>query len=88
MLAQSHLTFFETPWTIAHQALLSLEFSRQEYWRSLHFLLQGIFLTLGSNPHLLWLLHWQADSLPPEAPGKPNCYKMVAILARISPTGI
>ena len=28
------------------------------------FLLQGIFLTLGSNPHLLCLLHWQADSLP------------------------
>ena len=29
-----------------------------------HFLLQGIFLTQGSNPHLLWLLHWQAGSLP------------------------
>ena len=26
-----------------------------------HFFLQGIFTTLGSNPHLL---HWQADSLP------------------------
>ena len=29
-----------------------------------HFLLQGIFLTQGSNPHLLHLLHWQVDSLP------------------------
>ena len=29
-----------------------------------HFLLQGIFLTQGSNPHLLCLLYWQADSLP------------------------
>ena len=29
-----------------------------------HFLLQGILLTQGSNPHLLYLLHWQADSLP------------------------
>ena len=29
-----------------------------------HFLLQGIFLTQGSNPHLLRLLHWQAGSLP------------------------
>ena len=27
-----------------------------------HFLLQGIFLTQGSNPRLLYLLHW--DSLP------------------------
>ena len=34
---------------------------------SCHFLLQGIFLTQGSNPHLL---HWQMDSLPSEPPGK------------------
>ena len=26
-----------------------------------HFLLQGIFLTRGSHPHLL---HWQMESLP------------------------
>ena len=35
-----------------------------------HFLLQGIFLTKGSNPNVLCLLHWQADSLPPELPGR------------------
>ena len=29
-----------------------------------HFLLQGIFPAQGSNPCLLRLLHWQADSLP------------------------
>ena len=29
-----------------------------------HFLLQGIFLTRGSNLCLLCLLHWQAGSLP------------------------
>ena len=28
-----------------------------------HALLQGIFPTQGSNPHLLWLLCWQVDSL-------------------------
>lgn len=28
-----------------------------------HFLLQRLFLTLGSNLHLLYLLRWQADSL-------------------------
>ena len=28
-----------------------------------HFLLQGVFLIWGSNPHLLYLLHWQASSL-------------------------
>ena len=35
-----------------------------------HFLLQGIFLTQGSNPSLLCLLHWQAGSLPLVPPGK------------------
>ena len=34
-------------------------------------LLQGIFLTQGSNPHLLCLLHWQMGSLPLAQPGKP-----------------
>ena len=29
-----------------------------------HFLLQGIFLTQGSNLYLRNLLHWQADILP------------------------
>ena len=32
-----------------------------------HFLLQGIFLTLGSNPGLL---RWQVSSLPLRPPGK------------------
>ena len=29
-----------------------------------HFLFQGIFLIQGSNSHILYLVHWQADSLP------------------------
>ena len=37
-----------------------------------HFLLQGIFLTQGLNPHLLHLLHWQVDSLALEPPGRPQ----------------
>ena len=36
-----------------------------------HFFLQGIFATQGLNPHLLHLLHWQADSLPLAPLGKP-----------------
>ena len=35
-----------------------------------HALLQGIFLTLGSNPCLLCLPHWQAGSLLLVPPGK------------------
>ena len=36
-----------------------------------HFLLQGIFLTQGSNPHLLHTLYWQVDSLPLSHLGSP-----------------
>ena len=61
----SQVQLFETLWTVACQAPLSTEFSRQEYWSRCHFLLQGTFLTQGSNLHLWHLPHWQADSLPP-----------------------
>ena len=35
---------FEIPWTVAHQAPLSMEFPKQEYWSGLP------FLTLGDLP--------------------------------------
>ena len=40
MCALSHLNhaqLFATPWTVAHQAPLSMGFSRQEYWNRLPF---------------------------------------------------
>ena len=40
---------FVTLWTVAHQAPLSMGFSRQESWSGLHALLQGIFLTQELN---------------------------------------
>ena len=33
----SHIQLFATPWTVAHQAPLSVGFSRQEYWNGLSF---------------------------------------------------
>ena len=33
----SHVQLFETPWTIAYQALLSVELNQQEYWSGLPF---------------------------------------------------
>ena len=50
---------FETPGTVAHQALLSREFSVKNTGVG-----TGDLPDPGSNPHLLSLLHWQADSLP------------------------
>ena len=46
-------------------------FSRQEYWSRLLCLLKGIFLTLGSNPCLLWLLHC-SGFFTTEPPGRPQ----------------
>ena len=34
----THVHLFVTPWTLAHQALLSMEFFRQEYWSRSPFL--------------------------------------------------
>ena len=52
LVAQTCLTLV-TPWTVAHQAPLSMGFSRQEYWSGLPFPSREIFLTQESNPGLL-----------------------------------
>ena len=54
--SRSRVQFFLTPWTIALQAPLSMEFSRQEYWSRLPILLQGYLPDQGSN---LGLLRWR-----------------------------
>ena len=37
LVAKLYPTSFVTPWTVAHQVPLSMEFSRQEYWSGLPF---------------------------------------------------
>ena len=49
----SQVRLFATPWTAAHQAPLSMGFSRQEYWSGCHALLQGISPTRGLNVCLM-----------------------------------
>ena len=66
----SHVQLFATPWTVAHQAPLSMGFSRQEYWRGLPFPFQGTLLTQGSNLSLLPLQRWPLGSFPLALPGK------------------
>ena len=39
-----------TPWTVAHQASLSMGFSRQKYWRRLPFLSPGDLPEPGIEP--------------------------------------
>ena len=72
MCVQSHFScvwLFVTLWTITHQAPLSMGFSRQEYWSRLPFPSPEVFPTQGSNLYVLYLLHWQAGSLPLALPG-------------------
>ena len=46
----SHVRLFETPWTVARQAPLSMEFSRQEYWSGLPFSSPGDLLDPEIEP--------------------------------------
>ena len=56
---------FVTPWTIAHQLFCPWIFfqARILEWVAISYC-RGFSPIQGSNPHLLFLLHWQADSLP------------------------
>ena len=56
-----------TPWSGAHQAPLSMDFSRQEYWSGQPFLSPGDLPDPGVQPRSPAL---QVDSLPSEPPGK------------------
>ena len=62
-----------TPWTKAYQAPPFMEFSRQEYWSGLPFPSPGDLPNPGIEPRSPAL---QADTLPPEPPGKQKILKM------------
>ena len=58
-----------TPWTVGHQAPLSMGFSRQEYWSGLPGPPPGDLPNPGIKPESPTL---QVDSLPAELSGKPR----------------
>ena len=64
----SRVRLFVTPWTVAYQAPLSMEFSRQEYCSGLPFPSPGDRPNPGIEPGSP---AFQADALPPEPLGKP-----------------
>ena len=71
-LVLSCVWLFTTPWTVAHQASLFMEFSRQEYQSGLPFPFPGDLPDPGIKPMSPTL---QADSLLTEPPGKPQAVK-------------
>ena len=58
----------EIPWTVPHEVLLSMGFSRQEYWSGFPFSFLEDLPDLEIEPGSPVL---QADSLPCEPPRKP-----------------
>ena len=67
---------FATLWTIVHQAPLSIEFSRKEYWSRLPFPFPGDLSDPDVKPGSPTL---QADSLPSGTPGNTLLSRRVAI---------
>ena len=61
----SCIQLFVTPWTVVHQAPLSMGFSRQEYWSGLPFPSPGDLPDPGIESRFPAL---QTDSLPFEPP--------------------
>ena len=67
----SHVRLSATPWTVACQAPLYMEFLRQEYWSRLPFPTPGNLPNPGIKPGSPVM---QTDSLPLASPGKPYTY--------------
>ena len=59
----NHVQLFATPWTVAHQAPLSMGFSRQDYWSGLPCPSPGDLPGPGIEPASLGSLALQVDSL-------------------------
>ena len=65
----SHVQLFETAWTAAHQAPLSVGFSRQEYWSGCHRLLRLTrYLSYCLVTQSCWTLCSPADCSLPGSP--------------------
>ena len=75
---------FATPWAIAHQVPLSVDFPRQEYWSGLPCLPPWDLPNLGIKPKSPASAALQVDSLPTKPPGKPQgevtLYDFVVVL--------
>ena len=74
-----------TPWTVVHQAPLSVEFSRQEYWNGLPFPTPGDLPDPEIEPGSPAL---QAGSLLSEPPGKPIFYSTCFTFNLVLPVSV
>ena len=68
----SRVQLFATPWSVGHQAPLSMGFSRQEYWSGLPFPPPGYLPKPGSKPTSLASPALAGGFFTTVPPGKPN----------------
>ena len=67
-MSLSHVQLIVTPWTVACQAPLSMEFFRQEYWSGLPFPSPGDLPDPGIEPMSPVLAGGFFTTEPPEKP--------------------
>ena len=87
----NRVPLFATLWTLAHQAPLSMGFSRQEYWSGMPFSPPGDLPNPGNEPASPLSPVLQVDSLPTE----PQVYSIKSLktfegrkLGKLSVTGV
>ena len=71
----SHVQFFVTSWTVAHQVTLPMEFSGQEYRSGLPFSALGSLSNPGTKPASLASPALAGGFFTTEPPGAKSCYK-------------
>ena len=78
---------FVTLWTVAHQAPLSMGFSRKEYWSGFPCPSPGDLANPRTEPMPSVSPALQADSLPTKQHGKPKSEQDLGIVVKIQPLG-
>ena len=68
----SHVQLFATPWAVARQAPLSMEFSREEYWSDLPFPTPGDLSDPRTEPVALASPALAGRFFTTVSPGKPK----------------
>ena len=76
----SQVQLFVTPWTIVHQAPLSVGFPRQEYWSRLLFPPPGGLLDPGMESTSLMSPSLAGRFVTTELPGKPPFYYIYGLI--------
>ena len=88
MAPHSSTLGWKIPWTVAHQALLSLGFSRQKYWSELPCPPPGDLPDSGTKPNLLCLLHCRWILYPMSHVGSPYSYYSSPIYYHLLPKSL